>query len=234
LEVFGFGQPLIPDPGRLIYDDGPDRKWLQSTRSHNTICVNAKNHAAAETGDVHLTHWEVEKDHIFVACYHDSYRHLPGNPLVGRSLWFDRKGTFIVVDWAHATEPQQYSVSFILPVEHLERTATDRYSAQLGNAQVFLNVLPVMGQEQSQSSSFWSPNYGERLPAARLEIHQSGKRAVFASVIQVAAKDDHRATLSAQWAPPLDVEEPAVLYLTQDGSKRTILIASPFAKINQL
>jgi len=35
-ELFGYGKPLISDPGLVRYDDSAERKWAVSTPAHNT------------------------------------------------------------------------------------------------------------------------------------------------------------------------------------------------------
>ena len=42
VEVFAGGRPLVVDPGRCTYSEGPPnlRRWFRGTAAHNTVCVD--------------------------------------------------------------------------------------------------------------------------------------------------------------------------------------------------
>ena len=45
-ELFGNGHPLISDPGPYKYDSSADRKYVVSTKAHNTVNIDGQNTGA--------------------------------------------------------------------------------------------------------------------------------------------------------------------------------------------
>src|SRR5207237_1256674 len=117
-ELFGYGKPLISDPGLYQYDQSENRYYVISTRAHNTINVDGTNHAALEGAHnpaIVIDQWTTASDHAQVAAHHFGYADAKGSPDVARNIWYDYDGTALIVDWGQATASHQYQISFNPP-----------------------------------------------------------------------------------------------------------------------
>src|SRR5687768_18542687 len=59
-ELYGYGKPLIADPGLMSYSSAyaADRSRVISTPAHNPISLDGRDHAASEKPTVpKLAHW---------------------------------------------------------------------------------------------------------------------------------------------------------------------------------
>ena len=52
VEVAAAGGPLLVDPGRFTYSEGPPnlRRWFKGTAAHNTVCVDGRDQTAYRRG----------------------------------------------------------------------------------------------------------------------------------------------------------------------------------------
>jgi hypothetical protein len=119
-ELFGYGKPLISDPGLYNYANSVRRNWAVSTPAHNTISVDGVSHAALEgvtnPGFSATALTSVAGGHQITAS-HRGYQGLAGSPVVARSIWYDDDGTMIVVDWGESTSATtKFTQSFLVPV----------------------------------------------------------------------------------------------------------------------
>jgi hypothetical protein len=222
IDLYGFGQCLIPDPGRLTYDDTPERKWLVSTPAHNTISIDGGSHAAQEGSDNPQLHKAILSHvagGVLLTAGHDGYRHLLGAPRVSRSIWFDGDSVFLIVDQVGAAAEHEYMVSFTLP--GVVATMEERIARNTGvSYNITLQPIPIDGQKICLRDSFWSPNYGERKPAKRFEVTQRDRSAQFATIIDINAAN--RPTLQASWRTASDDSETIGIWLHNGKDDRLV------------
>jgi hypothetical protein len=117
-ELFGYGKPLISDPGLYTYDSSARRNWAVSTPAHNTLSIDGVSHAAVEgVGNPAIQSSGISNvaGGYQVTASHRAYQGLLGSPVVSRSVWFDGDGTMLVVDWGESVTPHLYTQSFLLP-----------------------------------------------------------------------------------------------------------------------
>ncbi|HYO10990.1 MAG TPA: alginate lyase family protein [Tepidisphaeraceae bacterium] len=134
-ELFGYGAPLISDPGLYTYDTSARRNWAVSTQAHNTINVGGASHAALEgVSNPGITRSNIASvaGGYMVTASHRGYQGATGAPVLARSIWYDGAGTMIVVDWAESTSAQTFSTSFLLP-------GTGNTSSNLGDGWIKTN-----------------------------------------------------------------------------------------------
>ncbi|MEO6435545.1 MAG: alginate lyase family protein, partial [Tepidisphaeraceae bacterium] len=118
-ELFGYGRPLISDPGLYTYDESDRRHWAIGTPAHNTISVDRKNHAAVEgIGNENL--WSSGISSVAgghqVTASHRGYSGLAGAPKVSRSIWYDGAGVMLLVDLGQSDRARHtFATSFLLP-----------------------------------------------------------------------------------------------------------------------
>jgi hypothetical protein len=195
-ELFGYGAPLIADPGLYTYDTSVRRNWAVSTPAHNTISVNGLNAAPLEgVGNPGLQSSGIVSvaGGYQITASQRGYQYLPGSPVVSRSIWYDGDGTVLVVDWGEGTSSNTFSTSFLLP-----GTATSSDLAagwiETNNAggNVRIQSLLQPGQNaykqtkiNSTTNVFTSsdPDGGLAQDATRFHIDQTGNFAGFVTLI---------------------------------------------------
>ncbi len=190
-ELFGYGAPLIADPGLVRYDNSADRLWALSTPAHNTISIDGASHGALE-GDTNpgfdVDQWVADDDHVQVTAHHHGYGYLGGRPVVSRSVWYDLDGTLLVVDWGEGVESHEYATSFTLPgTANSSNLPAGRIQSTNAGGNVKIQTLMQTGQQAFRQTTgrFTSSNPppNEKDPATRYYVTQTGTFAFFATLI---------------------------------------------------
>jgi hypothetical protein len=233
-ELFGYGRPLIADPGLFRYDTSDDRLWVQSTPAHNTISVDGMNHGAIEgegNPAIIVDQWHVADDHVQVTAHHFGYGGLPGRPVLARSIWYDFDGTMLVVDWGESVEPHEYAVSFTLPgtAYELDPEAGRIQSRNAGGGNVTVQALLRQGQRVSHEQRFTSSRPPPRAKdeAQRFVISQSGDFVAFGTLV-TTYHGTEPPEVSAEWlTPDPKPGEAVVIRLRQAGTTREITFMPP-------
>jgi hypothetical protein len=228
--LFGMNRVLLCAPGRSLYNsaDPTDRRWVTSTPAQNTISVDGVNHADYESPrddagreNFHADAWEVAADHILVSAHHRGYTSLPGGPVVGRTIWYDRKNTFVILDWGVGTAEHEFTVGFNLPGADASAIADGRIHSQQPGGNVQILTLPAPGQTLARQERFWSPIYGQKVPAVRYAVTQKGTQALFAHVVSVFDGAQPPA-VSARWEAPPVFGKPVQIRILTGGQERLI------------
>lgn len=95
---------VIVNSGTSLYGNGPERQRQRGTAAHNTIEVDGENSSEVWSGfrvarRARPYGLSIDQDHheLTVACGHDGYRRLPGQPVHLRT-WHIQHNTFSVRD----------------------------------------------------------------------------------------------------------------------------------------
>ncbi|HEV2292486.1 MAG TPA: alginate lyase family protein [Tepidisphaeraceae bacterium] len=235
-ELFGYGKPLIADPGVYKYDDSPQRRYVVSTPAHNTLSIDGENQQALEGTDnpgFVVDQWTNAIDHAQVAAHHHAYGHLPGRPVVGRNIWYDYDNVALIVDWAEATASHDYTVSFNLPGDESDVSgvlADGSINTKYRSGNVKVAPLLRAGQTSDRGplrfvSNHPPPNASD--PAYRFTVTGSGPFQVFATLLTTYSGATPP-NITAQWVTT-DPQpgQPVVLRLTKDGVSQDITFAPP-------
>jgi hypothetical protein len=114
VDVSGYGETLLIDPGRYIYE-GPYRVWFKSTRAHNTITVDGQN--SSELADewmfktkaeCTLHAWSSTDYFDYVDGSHDGFKRLNDPVIHRRRVVFIKPRFWLVVDNLTASAQHQY------------------------------------------------------------------------------------------------------------------------------
>ncbi len=122
-ELWSGGRPLIVDPGAFRYDNSADRNYVRSTVAHNTINIDRKNTGEIEDPDgtgplkspLLRNNWVIDNSSAVLNSSHAGYGHLPGAPVVSRSLYYDFGGVVILVDRVEGSRNVAAQQSFNIP-----------------------------------------------------------------------------------------------------------------------
>jgi hypothetical protein len=231
-EFYGYGKPLIADPGLLSYSStyATDRAWVISTPAHNTISVDGKSHAASEKGSVaKLTLWSRKGEGVQMAATQYAYAGFAGNPVVARNLWHNRENIMLVTDFAKASTAHLYTQTF-----NLFTTATTRWDGTsirttTGSGDVMLIPLLLPGQTVSARSTILSntaPPSGTTT-GLRFMINQSGSAAATFSTLVVAFDNGVVPDVTAHWVRLPRADRSGIVQIVKDGVPMDLYVGMP-------
>ena len=237
-ELYGYGRQLISDPGLVRYDNSADRTWAVSTPAHNTVSIDnqnvwAMNDLGLGTGTPAMVvdQWTNASDHVQVTAHHFGYDFLSGKPVVSRSIWYDKDGTILIVDWAESLQPHTFTTNFLLPgSSYSADVATGRINMLTGGGLGNVKVQALLrdGQTATRQNKFASnqPPPNEEDPAQRFSVSQTTTYAVFATLI--TAYDGTTApNITASFAQQVKGGQPVKIALDKNGSTQTITFTPP-------
>ncbi len=191
-ELFGYGRPLIADPGAYIYNTDAKHTWVVSTKAHNTIGVADLNHGdLSDNASILVSDITNVAGGYMIGAGHQAYQFLAGAPNMYRSIWYDGDDTMVVVDFAESTTRQNYETGFTLENQNTSRNLASgliytRNTDGLGNVRVQTLLQPGQTAYAATSNIFTTsdtpPNHVD--PATHYYVQQLNTTfAVFAHVI---------------------------------------------------
>lgn len=222
-ELYGFERELLCDPGRWLYVSDADRKWVIGTPAHNTISADGLDHAPLENAEdgFHIDNWEVADNRILVSGHHTGYRSLPGSPVVGRTIWYDRKNTFVILDWGEGKTEHDFTVSFTFPGNDASSIIDGCIRSQQFDGNVLVQNLAMPRQTLARDERFWSPVYGRKEPSIRYTVSQKGSQAVFGHIVIVSDGKD-LPNVTAEWGAWPEFGKTVKIRLTVEGISQAI------------
>ena len=118
VDVSGYGETLLIDPGRYNYE-GPYRIWFKQTQAHNTIAVDGQDSSELADEWMFKTRakskvktWSSTDAFDFVDGSHDGYQRLKDPVTHRRRIIFIKPHFWLVVDDLDAAENHQYDQYF--------------------------------------------------------------------------------------------------------------------------
>ena len=193
-EVVARGQPMLVDPGTLTYTADPAaRDEFRQTAAHNALTLDGLSSSEpgtafrwARIADAHLDAWVSRERVDFFAGHHDGFAHLPGSPLVRRSILFMRGDYWVVRDQVESTDAHWirlgYQCAASVRVVHCgERRVELR--AEDGTGLVL--VVASGAGRFSVAPGAVSPSYGARLPASRIEFTVQAQRGADITMVMI-------------------------------------------------
>ncbi len=221
-EFFGYGRPLISDPGLYYYIENANRNWVISTKAHNTVGVADLNHGQVETMDsIKSSGIQNVAGGYMISAGHQGYFFTKGAPTINRSIWYDGSNTMVVVDFVEATTAKNFEQSFLMENQNTSRDLANGlvYTKNTdGNGNVRIQSLLRPGQTAGvQTNGVFTSDYGppnEADPASRYYVQQLNTTyAVFATLITAHSGNTANSSIStASWVTvPTQAGQNAVL-----------------------
>ncbi|MCE5186353.1 MAG: heparinase II/III family protein [Planctomycetaceae bacterium] len=118
IDVSGFGETLLIDPGRNIYE-GPYRIWFKGTSAHNTVAVDGKDSSELADewmfktkADSKVDCWSSTDKFDYVDGRHNGYERLADPVTHRRRVCFVKPHFWLVIDDLIAADSHSYSQYF--------------------------------------------------------------------------------------------------------------------------
>lgn len=203
--LFGHKQPLLIDAGQYKFDyDSLQRKFVVSTRAHNTVTVDGMDTVVSRLniGKSGLTDFYSEEWLGFAAGAHCLY---PG--VIHRRLVIVLKPfEIIVVDWIKGFKEHIFEQHFNF-APHLTCQGDNLRVQGFKDGREMITLTPLINQEQMRlilvkgEKDPWrgwsSPNYGELTPVWTAGYIFKGKEGRLATRISV--RPDYKQLVDFQW-----------------------------------
>jgi hypothetical protein len=229
-ELYGYGQPLIAQPGPYQIDGSADRKYVVSTASQNTINVDGLSHAEEDgVGNPNIVFdgETISGTDTTWTAHHFAYSSLKGSPAVGRTIWFNGDDTMLVVDFASSTTTHTFTSGFNLPgtASYINNGEINSLNST-GN--VMIQSLLLAGQSTKRTKTFVSsqPPPDEITPATRYSVSQTGTSALIANLI-VTFTGSMPPTVTATWVTLPKGTRNGVIKITRNGVSQLVSIPVP-------
>lgn len=172
VELVDGASPLVVDPGRYTYADGPERRWFKGTAGHSTVTVDGLDQVPYRRGRpkgaqsratllarVAVPGLDVALGRVSSPCY---------DAIHTRTVALVRGAFWVVRDVVEAPSRHAYAIRWHLDPRCEGRTtvadARDG-GVVVDGPGVRLLVEHVLGARTSLEPGWVSPTYGERLPA---------------------------------------------------------------------
>jgi hypothetical protein len=177
------GVDWLVDPGTFVYTASrPWRDFFRSTRAHNTIIVDGREHATAvdffkwrNLPRVRLEHFLSTHGVDFAEGSHDAYARLPEPLLHRRRIVYVRGEYWIISDEFTGSGAHEFTAFFHFAPGVDVRRKEDGWLACKGDKRFLLEPLApgmdfrVLTGEESPIQGWYSSDYGHREPAAVLQ-----------------------------------------------------------------
>lgn len=206
VQCSAFGENYLVDPGTGAYTDGSDgRQYFRSTRAHSTVLVDGHDQAApdgpfawSEQPAARLLAVEEASRWVFAAAQHEAYARLDDPVTHRRRVWFLDSAAWLIVDDLLGTAEHQVDLRFQfapLPVDE-EADGWIRARGRAGGlllktfSTTDLETTVVAGAHEPLRG-WYSPNYGQQLPAPALTVRGNSPLPLrFATLIVPGAEPD--------------------------------------------
>jgi hypothetical protein len=236
LTLFGHGQPLLVDAGLFNYNyDSPERKYVVSTRAHNTVVVNDR--------DTETTRLNIGKSGLDSYCFDRGFAVVSGRHCLYQGMIHRRIVLYLkpwdclVLDWLHGYQEQKCEQIFNFDPS-LECQVKGHTIVGSRNKKQYISLSPLCHHERIETNVVraqqdplrgWSSlQHGKLEPAWSGGFTCTGTQARFATHIRL--KPDRQDVTNFEWQADR-------IKLTFGGSEYQIIISDQHVNLavnNQL
>ena len=171
------GRRVVLDGGTSTYEAGEERKWVRSTRAHNTVEIAGEDQAeffadfrVGRRGRPHDVFARVSADGLQVSGWHDGYRRLAGRPIHHRELELVAPTTLLVWDTIGASLPQAATSRVRLPPQ--ARVRLEPKGAAAIEIEGLTLSLGSFGGALGIEDGHYAPRFGERVACPVLALRK--------------------------------------------------------------
>jgi uncharacterized heparinase superfamily protein len=175
-------RPLIVDSGVFDYEDSEMRRYVRSTRAHNTAMIDRCEQSELwgvfrVAGRARPVHARLEKTGECTARFsgsHDGFARLPGRPVHTRVIEYRAQGIWAVVD-TFSGDGEHHVETFV----HLHPDLTARVDGQAiqvvgGEGKPCVEIQVLEGADCALENGWYCPEFGMRRQNAVIRLSKSG------------------------------------------------------------
>jgi len=181
-ELTSDGRPLIVDSGVYDYEDSEMRRYVRSTRAHNTAMIDGCEQSelwgtfrvARRARPIHAKIERIGESRARFSGSHDGFVRLPGRPVHARDIEYEAEGSWTVVD--RFTGKDEHRVdTFVHLYPGLKARLVGRailVADAKGEAVAEIEVLAA--EEIVLEKGWYCPEFGKRLENVVIRLSSSG------------------------------------------------------------
>ncbi len=237
IDVSGFGETLLIDPGRFIYE-GPDRIWFKGTSAHNTITVDGKD--SSELADEWMFKtkanstiqcWSSTEIYDYVDGIHDGYQRLHDPVTHRRRICFIKPHFWLILDELTGKTNHTYDQYFhfgpqckVQEAEDLTFTATYKNGAGIAVKPLITEQLKLNRFHGSTNpiQGWVSYDYAVKVPAEAISYSKQVKAGASFATLLLPFKNeavDCSAEVTGESAFKIRYGDETYLIIFSDGSE---------------
>lgn len=240
IDVSGYGETLLIDPGRYTYE-GPDRIWFKGTSAHNTIVVDGQDSSQLADEWMFKTKanstvrcWSSTDQFDYVDGSHDGYQRLSDPVTHRRRICFVKPHFWLVLDELAAKEEHIFAQYFHFgPEASLQQAGDLTLTASYSNGAGIV-VKPVVAKglalERFKGSTdpiqgWVSYDYAIKVPADAVRFSRQVKAGTAFATLLVPFKDravDTSVALRGDRAFTVGFGDDEYLIIFSDNSDRKV------------
>jgi uncharacterized heparinase superfamily protein len=181
-ELTSDGRPLIVDSGVYDYEDSEMRRYVRSTRAHNTAMIDGCEQSelwgifrvARRARPMDAKIEKIGESKARFSGSHDGFARLPGRPVHARDIEYEAEGVWTVVD--HFTGAGEHRLeSFIhLHPDFAVRQEGRTFLIAGPNERVAAELEVLAGSEIALETGWYCPEFGKRQENAVIRLFSSG------------------------------------------------------------
>ncbi len=177
ITAYGYGEPLLIDPGQVNYrKDGRD---FATTAVHNTVTVDDTDQ---KKGPAHVDHFETSAGYDFVDASHSLYAGVTHR----RRVLFLKDACWLVVDSLTSGTPHHYELNWHFPAGMEPRFETGRVLAQSPRGSGILLIPAGEPEGRTAGAPFdyhIAYEWDERTPAKGWRFNKDGTQTTFVTLL---------------------------------------------------
>ena len=240
IDVSGYGETLLIDPGRYIYE-GPDRIWFKGTSAHNTIVVDGKDSSELSDEWMFKTKasskvecWATTEKFDYVDGWHDGYQRLDDPVTHRRRVCFVKDaGFWLILDELKAVKDHSYDQYFHFGPDVLLENSEDMTLVGSYPNGAGIIVKPIQAEDLTQESykgstdpiqGWVSYDYAVKVPAEVVKYSKKAKADTSYATLLVPFKDNVPACSAEQVEPnvfKVILGDETYIIIFSDGLEKT-------------
>jgi uncharacterized heparinase superfamily protein len=181
-ELVSDGRPIVVDSGVYDYEDSEMRRYVRSTRAHNTAMVDGCEQSevwgtfrvARRARPIGAVVEKLGESKARFSGSHDGFGRLPGQPVHARTIEYEADGVWTVVDTFSGRGDHQVE-SFVHLHPDLEaRRVGSTISLALSASGVVSEIEVLNASEISLEKGWYCPEFGTRHENIVIRLSSSG------------------------------------------------------------
>ena len=181
-ELVSDGRAIIVDSGVYDYENSEMRRYVRSTRAHNTAMIDGCEQSevwdifrvARRARPIRATIEKIGESKARFSGSHDGFRRLRGRPVLMRTIEYETDGIWTVVDTFSGKGDHRVESFVHLHPDLNARCVGSIISLTLSSSRVVAEIEVLNASEIALEKGWYCPEFGMRLENTVIRLSSSG------------------------------------------------------------